>query len=65
MKIICKDGTVFDEADGEVRIRGSVKKVRDREVNKPAVIGQFPVYVEQFGSYKLTTFSSKIKEIIE
>lgn len=42
---------------------GSVKKVRDRDVNKPARIGQFPVFVERSGSYRMFTYNRKLVEV--
>lgn len=61
MIIKTKDGKEF--ASSMERCVGSVKKQRDRDVNKPAAIGQFPVFVEQYGNYRMFTYSSKITEI--
>lgn len=61
MRIVCVDGTIFD---GEsAKCTGSVAKVRDRAVNHPPVVGQYPVCVEQSGQFRLFTFSKKIARI--
>lgn len=57
--VVCVDGTVFPRE--EARIVGSVRRVRDREVNKPARVGEYPVMVEQTGSLRMFTFNRKIK----
>lgn len=49
----------------ESALVGSIKKVRDRDIHTPAVIGEYPVFVEQHGSYRMYTYSRKIKEIRE
>jgi len=56
--VVCVDGTVFPRE--EARIVGSVRRVRDREVNKPARVGEYPVMVEQAGSFRMFTFNRKI-----
>lgn len=61
MIVTTVDGKTFQPA--EAKLIGSVKKVRDKDVNKPAVIGQFPVFVEQSGSYRIFTYNRKIKTI--
>lgn len=55
------DGQCFEST--KVKLVGSVKKVKDRDVNQPAVIGEYPVFVEQSGSYRLFTYSRKIQSI--
>lgn len=54
----CADGKAFEPT--EARLIGSVSKVRSREVHTPAVIGEFPVLVEQSGDYRMFTYSSKL-----
>lgn len=50
--------------DGEkYALVGSVAKVRSREVSRPAKVGEYPVFVEQFGGFRMFTYSRKIKEI--
>jgi len=60
MRVVCKDGK---EWGAEVKLVGSAKKVRDREITKPPKIGEYPVFVEQQGDYRMFTYSSKISEI--
>lgn len=52
------DGKEFNPA--EARLVGSVDKVRSRDVHKPARLGEFPVFVEQSGSYRMFTYSKKL-----
>jgi hypothetical protein len=47
----------------EAKLVGSVAKVRGRDVNKPARIGEYPVFVEQSGDFRLFTYSSKLTQI--
>ena len=61
IKVTCADGVTFDPA--EARCVGSVKRVRDRDIHKPPVIGEFPVLVEQHGNYRMFTYSKKIAEL--
>lgn len=42
---------------------GSVPKVRSRDVTRPPKVGEYPVFVEQFGDYRMFTYSRKILEI--
>lgn len=55
------DGKTFDPT--EARLVGSVTKRADRTINKPAKLGEFPVFVEQHGAYRLFTYSKKLVEI--
>ena len=57
----CKDGKEF-KAD-EFKLVGSVKTVRNRDVTKPGVVGEYPVLVEQSGSFKMFTYSRRIESI--
>lgn len=61
MIITTTDNKIFN-AD-ESKCIGSVTKVRSRNVNKPARIGEYPVFVEQHGSYRIFTYNRKIKSI--
>lgn len=61
MIVTCKDNKQFISSD--CKLVGSVNKVRSRDVHRPAVIGEFPVFVEQSGSYKIFTYSKKIGTI--
>lgn len=54
------DGKIFDPS--EARLVGSVKTARARDIND-AAIGQFPVFVEQHGSYRMFTYNKKLIEI--
>lgn len=63
MLVTCKDGKTF--LSTEAKLVGSVSKVRDRTVNKPAQVGEFPVFVEQSGSYRMFTYSKRIVSIEE
>ncbi len=47
-----KDGKEFSTDGEKERLIGSVPTVRARDVSKPAKVGEFPVCVERFGSYK-------------
>lgn len=60
-----KDGKEFSTAGEKERLIGSVPKVRSRDVSKPAKVGEFPVCVERFGSYRLFTYNRKITSITE
>jgi hypothetical protein len=55
------DGKVFESTKD--KLVGSVKTVRSRDVNRPAVLGEFPVFVEQSGNYRLFTYNKKLVEI--
>ena len=57
------DGKAFDPE--KYNLIGSVKKVKSREINRPAKVGEYPVFVEQFGVFRMFTYSRKIKEILE
>lgn len=59
--LTCADGKQF--APTEEKLVGSVDKVRSRDVHQPARVGEFPVLVEQTGSYRLFTYNRKIKAI--
>lgn len=56
-----EDGKEFKQADA--KLVGSVSAVKSRDVHKPAQVGEFPVFVEQSGRYRLFTYSKKITEI--
>jgi len=47
----------------DLKCVGSVDKVRSRDLHTPAKIGEFPVFVEQTGAYRIFTYSKKIVEI--
>ncbi len=55
------DGKEFKPS--EAKLVGSVSKVSGRDVHKPAVVGEFPVFVEQSGNYRLFTYNKKIASI--
>lgn len=59
--LTCADGKQF--APTEAKLVGSVDKVRSRDVHQPARIGEFPVLVEQSGSYRLFTYNRKITSL--
>ena len=61
MAVTTKDGKEFDPA--EVKLVGSVPTVRSRDVSRPAKIGEFPVFVEQAGQYRLFTYNKKLVTI--
>lgn len=61
MKTITLDHKEFD--GGKYHLVGSVAKVRSREISRPAKVGEYPVFVEQFGGFQMFTYSRKIKEI--
>ncbi len=52
------DGQIFKPSEN--RLVGSVAKVGDKEVHKPAVLGEYPVFVERSGKYKTFTHKKKI-----
>lgn len=58
MAITTKDGKEFNPA--ESKLVGSVKAVRDRVINTPAKIGEYPVFVEQSGKYRMFTYNRKL-----
>lgn len=55
------DGKTWEEE--KYSLVGSVPQVRSRTVSRPAKVGEYPVFVEQFGSFRTFTYSRKIKEI--
>lgn len=57
---VCSDDTEWSSS--KYRLVGSVKTVRSREINKPACIGQFPVFIDKTTT-KMFTYSKKIKDI--
>ena len=59
--ITTEDGKKFKSND--VKCVGSVDKVRSRDLHKEAKVGEFPVFVEQSGAYRIFTYSKKIVEI--
>lgn len=61
MTVKTADGKEFNPS--ESKLVGSVSKVRDRDVHRPPVLGEFPVFVEQHGSYRLFTYNKKLIEI--
>ena len=60
-----KDGKEFSSDGEKERLIGSAPTVRSRDVSKPAKVGEFPVCVERFGSYKMFTYNQKIISIDE
>lgn len=60
---VTSDGKIFDDAKCE--LVGSVTKARDKSINRPAKIGEYPVFVEQFDNYRTFTYPRKIVEIQE
>lgn len=61
MHTVTVDNKTFD---GEkYALVGSVAKVRSRDVSRPPKVGEYPVFVEQFGGFQMFTYSRKIKEI--
>jgi hypothetical protein len=63
MRIICSDGTNFLET--KEKCVGSVKTTKGRDINNPPKSGEYPVLVEQFGSYRMFTYNKKIVSIQE
>lgn len=61
--VTCKDGTTF--VASEARLIGSVSGVRSRDIHRPALVGEFPVLVEQSGDYRMFTYSRKIATLTE
>lgn len=59
--IVTKDGKQWDPA--KERLVGSVKTVRSRDIHRPAVIGEYPVFVEQFGGYRMFTWNFKLETV--
>lgn len=47
----------------ENKLVGSVSTVRGRDIHKPARVGEFPLFVEQSGNYRLSTYSKKLTEV--
>ena len=58
--VVCVDNTEWKSS--EYRLVGSVKTVRSREINKPACVGQFPVFIDK-NTTRMFTYSKKIKSI--
>lgn len=58
--VVCEDNTEWSSS--EYRLVGSVKTVRSREINKPAYVGQFPVFIDK-NTTKMFTYSKRIKDI--
>lgn len=61
--VTTSDGKTFTQTD--CKLVGSVPGVKSRAVSRPAVIGEYPVFVEQSGSYRMFTYSKRIKSIQE
>ena len=61
--VTTSDGKTFAQTD--CKLIGSVPRIHSRAVSRPAVIGEFPVFVEQSGSYRMFTYSKRIKSIEE
>jgi len=55
------DGKEWDVT--KERLVGSVKAVRSRDINREAKVGEFPVFVEQYGSYRMYTYNKKLVSI--
>jgi len=49
----------------EAVLVGSVAEVRSRNFHRPAVIGEFPVFVEQSGAHRMFTWNRKLSSIEE
>jgi len=62
IKIRCADGREF--LPTEAKLVASVPKVRSKEIHQPAILGEFPVLVEQSGAYRMFTYSSKLVEVL-
>ncbi|MFT8718770.1 hypothetical protein [Acetobacter sp.] len=60
--VICADETRYPST--EYRLVGSVKTVRGKDINKPARIGQFPVFIDK-KTTSMFTYSRKIKKITD
>ncbi len=45
------------------KLVGSVPKVRSRDVSRPAKIGEYPVFIEQSGSYRMFTYNYKLTSL--
>jgi len=56
-----KDGVTWNAAKN--RLIGSVSTVRSRDVHRPAQVGEFPVFVEQSGAYRMFTYSKTLTAI--
>lgn len=54
-------GKRFEQS--EARLVGSASSVRSRVIHQPAVIGEFPVFVDQSGSHQLFTWSRKLAAV--
>ena len=65
MIVKTKDGKEFSSDGEKERLIGSAPTVRSRDMSKPAKVGEFPVCVERFGSYKMFTYNRKIVSITE
>lgn len=61
MAVTTKDGKEFKPEDA--KLVGSVATIRGRDINTPAQVGQFPVFVEQSGSYRMFTYNKKLVSI--
>jgi hypothetical protein len=61
MTVKTQDGKFWDAEP--VKLIGSVAKVRNRDLNKPAKVGEFPVFVEQSGAYRMFTYNRKLVEV--
>ena len=65
MIVKTKDGKEFSSDGEKERLIGSAPTVRSRDVSKPAKVGEFPVCVERFGSYRMFTYNKKITAVSE
>lgn len=65
MTITTSDGKTFESSAGsEVKFIGGVKKIRGSKIDKEYyTIGDYPVFVEQHGAYRMFTYNKKIVSI--
>lgn len=65
MTVTCKDGKTFEAP--KVRLIGSLgyatSNINSKDIHRPAVIGEYPVFVRKSGS--LFVYTSKIESTEE
>lgn len=61
-RVICTDGANFHS--NRDKLVGSVSKRKDRKINTPAKFGEYPVFVEQHGTFRMFTYNKKIASIL-
>jgi hypothetical protein len=59
--IVTSDGVNWNPTTE--KLVGSVSKKNSREVHKPAMLGEYPVFVEQSGSYRMFTYNKKLVSV--